>query len=586
MPIVNVKSGSQAVYFDPASPSVAAVLASTIGVNVDSIRETIGVRVGQVDGSVAVYFSPSNPAVAATFAGSIATYFDPAEPTIKGITNTIRVGDIPGSVAVYFSPSNPTVSATFSAASLEVIPSTGSRIMYDQSHQAERVLIVGSQAAASIQVTGVTNTVRVGDIPGTVAVYFSPANPSVSATFSAASLEVIPTTGSRILYDQAHQAQRVIIAGTEASSSLQVRGITNSIDVYVGATAGTMGVRVGQVDGSVAVYFSPANPAVAATFSGTMASVPTSGSGSTLYDETADAMRVLISGSHAAASLQIIGITNTVNVDVGRVADTVSVMFSPSHPTVKVTGSIATNPFTPAGSTMSDEGYDAQRVLIAGSHAAASLVVSGQQAAGTNRPFIVNTDGAVKVYDIADGSIKISGYTSSLGVYVDTIRQTIGVRVGQVDGTVAVYFSPSEPTIKGITNTIQARIDPGYNVVNNSSTIVLPRVAVGSYSGVSDLGITLASPAANSNIKVCGYSILTTALTSTLVKFTNGAGAATDLWRPLATPAATASELRGANLAVSPPAYLFSTGANVTLALHTGNAALIHYSVSYFRESA
>lgn len=94
-------------------------------------------------------------------------------------------------------------------------------------------------------------------ISGSVAVYFDPATPSVAATFSAASLEVVPTTGSRIMYDAGHQAERVLIVGSQANASLQVVGITNSIQVHILSTNGTMAVNLGKTDGTITVRTDP-----------------------------------------------------------------------------------------------------------------------------------------------------------------------------------------------------------------------------------------------------------------------------------------------------------------------------------------
>lgn len=142
-------------------------------------------------------------------------------------------------------------------------------------------------------------------------------NAGVGGASISGTVQVVPTTGSdSALYDEGADAVRVIISGSHAAASLQIRGITESINVYLGATAGTL--RIGDIPGTVAVYFSPSNPAVAATFSGTIAAVPTTGSGDPIYEETGNWSRVLIAGSQSAASLAIngtlTGITNSISV--------------------------------------------------------------------------------------------------------------------------------------------------------------------------------------------------------------------------------------------------------------------------------
>lgn len=164
-------------------------------------------------------------------------------------------------------------------------------------------------------------------------------------------------------------------------------------------------------------------------------------------------------------------------------------------------------------------------------------VVSSGKDGATTRPIRMDSGGAIKIYDIADGSISIQAGSADIGKVHDL-----------------------------------------------SGTATLPVTDSGTFAGISALGKTLASPISGSVIKVCAYALTTTAQVHTVARFTNGAGSATEFWRiALQAPA---QGIAGANLAVSPPAYLFAIGANVTLALHTDNASLIHYSVTYFRESA
>ena len=101
---------------------------------------------------------------------------------------------------------------------------------------------------------------------------------------------------------------------------------------------------------------------------------------------------------------------------------------------------------------------------------------------------------------------------------------------------------------------------------------------------------TVVSPEASRNINVYAFSLTTTAQVHISPRFsigqTGGAGAnpATVLWR-VALQAPTQG-IAGANLAVTPPGYLFATGVGNTLALYLDSGSLVHYSVSYFKESA
>lgn len=192
------------------------------------------------------------------------------------------------------------------------------------------------------------------------------------------------------------------------------------------------------------------------------------------------------------------------------------------------------------------------------------------------------------------GSIK--GINSTVGIYLDSTKGTIGVSLKP--GTIAVSLDPGHEigSIKGITNTIAIhhlstggtlaiKIDPGYNVVNISNTLVIPIVSSGSYNGVSVSGKTVAGPTSSRVLKVYGIALTTTAQVGIVAKFTNGAGTSpTEFWRyALQAPS---QGIAGANLAVTPPGYLFATASGSTLSLVLDSASLVHYSVSYFEESA
>lgn len=298
---------------------------------------------------------------------------------------------------------------------------------------------------------------------------------------------------------------------------------------------------------------------------------------------------------------------------------TIAVYFDPSSPAVGATlsGTLAAVPTTGSGDPIYEETGNWTRVNIAGSQIAASLLISGQQVAGTNRPFIVNTDGAIKIYDIVTGTIA----TVTTVATVTNVTNTVGVRftdeptviasgkqgtttrpfIANTDGAIKVYdiVTGTIATVSAVTNitnsiavhvlstggTIAVKIDPGYNVVNASSTIVLPRTVSGSASGVSVSGNTLVSPVTSRLIKVYALALSTTAQVHLNARFTNGAGTSpTEFWRyGLQAPS---QGIAGANLAVSPPSYLFATASSSTLSLLLDSASLVHYSVGYYLESA
>ena len=251
---------------------------------------------------------------------------------------------------------------------------------------------------------------------------------------------------------------------------------------------------------------------------------------------------------------------------------------------------------------------------------AGSAAVQIVGASGSISTYLSGTAGTVWVKTDPDATV--GGIRTSINVYLGGTAGTIAANIGKIDGTVAVFFSPAAPAIGSITSsisthilstggTIHVKTDPSSVisgilssinvylgstagtigvrvgqvdgvVLTNSQHTASIFTTSGSTSGGTTSGVTLVSPSANYNFKVFAYSIQTTGAVSNAWRFTNGAGSETELWRPLVSSSAAV----GANLAITPPGYIFATGVNVTLALKSDSGSLIHYSVAYIKESA
>uniref|UniRef100_A0A7V3N5E7 Uncharacterized protein n=1 Tax=candidate division CPR3 bacterium TaxID=2268181 RepID=A0A7V3N5E7_UNCC3 len=210
-------------------------------------------------------------------------------------------------------------------------------------------------------------------------------------------------------------------------------------------------------------------------------------------------------------------------------------------------------------------------------------IASSLLAGMTSLPAGSNTIGSVAVF-FTPSEPTIKGITNSVAVYFSPSNPAVNATFS---GSIGVYYSPSEPTIKGITNSVAVYFsgsEPTVKVKDTYSTSIISGTVSGSYAGVSALGQTLVSPESGRAIKVYAIALTTTAQVHLTAKFTNGAGTPTEYWRyALQAPS---SGISGANLAVSPPAYLFATSAGSTLALVLNSASLVHYSIAYFKESA
>lgn len=216
-----------------------------------------------------------------------------------------------------------------------------------------------------------------------------------------------------------------------------------------------------------------------------------------------------------------------------------------------------------------------------------------------------------RVMNLVDGTLStvaaVTGITNSVAVHVLSTGGTIQVQnltTGTVamsakDGTFAVYFSPAVPGVNlaaiGTTNTLGVHLTGTAGTLNVQLKPGAILTQIGATSQIFTVSGTtstagnnqLVAPSANYNFKVFAYSLQTTGIVSSAPRFTTGASAgATELWRPLINSVQTASTPVGANLAVAPPGFLFATGVSTTLSLYLDTGTLIHYSVSFIKESA
>lgn len=123
----------------------------------------------------------------------------------------------------------------------------------------------------------------------------------------------------------------------------------------------------------------------------------------------------------------------------------------------------------------------------------------------------------------------------------------------------------------------------GVAVVNPDGTnITGGRTLVSAGGLVSSSGNNTLVAAGTNKLKVYAFSLSTLATTAVTCIFQSGASG-TELWR--AVLQAPTSVGTGANLAVSPPAWLFATASATLLNLNLSGAQSVHWSASYFDEA-
>ena len=142
----------------------------------------------------------------------------------------------------------------------------------------------------------------------------------------------------------------------------------------------------------------------------------------------------------------------------------------------------------------------------------------------------------------------------------------------------------------GIADSANAELLLGQQVAAGCLPVVLPAAQVGhgktikTASGTLTADTDIVAAVTGKRIKVTAYSVFTTGTNLDLAIFKSNGAAGTELWRvPLQS---VASQLMGANLAVSAPAFLFATVAGEKLTLDVNQTDTVHYSISYFDDDA
>lgn len=287
-----------------------------------------------------------------------------------------------------------------------------------------------------------------------------------------------------------------------------------------------------------------------------------------------------------AGSVQINAVTGTLGVNLGKVDGTIQVNVG------KISDTISVHIGGTGGTMAVNVGKVDGTVAVYLHSTGGTLGVRVGQIDGTTAVYLHSTGGTlgVDVGKINDNvSVKFASIPGTAGVNLGKVDGTIQVNVGKIDDLVAIKTTSASGTL-GVhllttAGTITVKVGPESAVLVNAFHTASIFTTSGTTSGVSASGVTLVSPSANASFKVFAYSIQSTAALSQVFKFTNGAGTSpTEFWRPLIT-AGSVTGVQGANLAVTPPGYIFATGVSVTLAL-VGDGSPVHYSISYFKESA
>lgn len=354
-------------------------------------------------------------------------------------------------------------------------------------------------------------------------------------------------------------------AGTPSADVITVQGVTSMTALKVDGSAVTQ-----PVSGTVTAN------AGSGTFAASAASLP------------------LPSGASTAAKQPALGTAGTASADV------ITVQGVASMTALKVDGSAVTQPVS--GTVTANIGTSG------------SLALDATLTGGTQKTKIVDTGGTNVATVSAAGAVKVDGSAVTQPVSgTVSITSNSAVNVAQIAGTATDTNSgtKSAGTIRVVIATDQPQltnkllVTPDANSAVNVAQIngVAPSMGVGATgTGVqrvvqaNDQGKTLVSTggsasssgnntlvaAGTNKLKVYGFSLSTTSTTAVTCIFQSGAGG-TELWRVLLQ--APSNVNTGANLIVTPPAYIFATASATLLNLNLSGAQTVHWSVAYFDEA-
>lgn len=105
------------------------------------------------------------------------------------------------------------------------------------------------------------------------------------------------------------------------------------------------------------------------------------------------------------------------------------------------------------------------------------------------------------------------------------------------------------------------------------------------YSGTFSTDTDVIAAVTGKRIKVYAYSVINTSNTAETPLFKSGGTSGTELWR-VHTKGPAADTPFGANLAVTPPAFIFATVAGEKLTVDVNAGATLHVSLAYFDDDA
>lgn len=207
----------------------------------------------------------------------------------------------------------------------------------------------------------------------------------------------------------------------------------------------------------------------------------------------------------------------------------------------------------------------------------------------------VKVDGSAVTQPVS-GTVSITSNSAVNVAQMNGVATTMGNGVSGTGVQRVTIASDSTGTLAGVTTvttlTNQSQ-EGGVNISLNAGAVDTGtrrvvqangagKTIVSKSGSASTSGNNTLVAAGTNRLKVFAFSLSTSSTTALTVKFQDGASG-TDLWSVILQ--APTSISTGANLAVSPPAWLFATSSATLLNLNLSSANAVQWSVSYFDEA-
>lgn len=187
---------------------------------------------------------------------------------------------------------------------------------------------------------------------------------------------------------------------------------------------------------------------------------------------------------------------------------------------------------------------------------------------GNINPVSLTTAGGLRI-DLKDTAAN----TNNLNVNLAASAATVTVSATNLSTNIAQMNGVTVAMNTGAVSTGTQRVV----LANDAGKTLVSKSGSASTSGNNTL-----VAAGTNKLKVYAFSLSTQSTTAMTCKFQDGASG-TDLWSVILQAGTSVST--GANLAVTPPAYLFTTSAATLLNLNLSSANAVQWSVAYYEEA-